>query len=471
MYKASDVITFWAHLKPTEIAFADESHEVNFRELDMYTRKIGFLLRETGIKRGEVVGLILPGYLGWLFSLSLFRLGVTTMLKNSLSDFSPELIPDWVIGLEQHPDKAAERMIIVDEGYLVKVNASRELDIFEGFASPDDIATFFSTSGTNGEVKYKSVGAGHIWTEALRMHSSNAFGEDGVFILFQFGSSWATHQAIRCLILGKTYYSCRFTDFRLPKFVRKYPIRTLIGSPTQVSTFLDIQKQTGTQLPLLKTVIMGGSPPSAQLVARVKSHLNCRIFNSYGSTEVGFVAMASLGKNEPEGAWITPQIDLQIVDDHDNPLPAMSVGQIRYRRNDMVTSYFNNPVATAHFFKDGYFYPGDLGFIDYSGRLILEGRSTDVINLGGVKISPERIESIALAQTGVRDCAVFSGLADTGVEKLCIALVVDSDFNREVFEKSMESKSPHPISWLQIVTAISRNETGKIQRNLLPREW
>jgi acyl-CoA synthetase (AMP-forming)/AMP-acid ligase II len=136
----------------------------------------------------------------------------------------------------------------------------------------------------------------------------------------------------------------------------------------------------------------------------------------------------------------------------------------------MVTSHYKNPSATKQFFRNGFFYPGDLGFIDHAGRLLLEGRSTDVLNLGGVKISPERIESIALAQIGVRDCAVFAALGDSGVEKLCIALVVDADFNRERFEESMASKSPHPIGWVQIVSAIPRNETGKIQRNRLARD-
>jgi acyl-coenzyme A synthetase/AMP-(fatty) acid ligase len=240
-----------------------------------------------------------------------------------------------------------------------------------------------------------------------------------------------------------------------------------MGSPAQISAFLDIQQQTGTKLPLLKTVIMGGSPSSDQLVSRIKADLNCQVFNSYGSTEAGFIAMSSLGSSEAEGAWITPQIELQIVDDNDKILPAMSVGHIRYRRIDMTTSYYKNPLATAQFYKDGFFYPGDLGFIDLAGRLLLQGRSTDVINLGGVKISPERIESIALAHVGVQDCAVFASLAASGVEKLCIALVVDTEFNRETFEKSMASKSPHAIGWFYIVKAIPRNEMGKIQRNLL----
>lgn len=467
MNKADELINFWAHLKPTDIAFADESHEVNFHELDMYTRKIGFLFRETGIQRGQIVALILPGYLGWLFSLSLFRLGVTTMTKNNLSDFSPELIPDWVISLEQHPGIAAERSIIVNEEYLVKVNASKELEVFDGFANPDDIATFYSTSGTNGETKYQSVGAEQIWTEALRLHSSNGFGEYDVFILLPFGAAWTTLHVAMCLILGKTYYNCMFSDYRLQKFVSKYPIRTIIGSPAQVSGFLDIQKQTGTKLPLLKTVIMGGSPPSEQLVARIKSQLDCRIYNAYGSTEAGLIAMSRLDSNEVEGAWITPQMDLQIVDDNDQPLPAMKVGHIRYRRSDMATSYYKNPSATALFFRDGYFYPGDLGFIDHAGRLILEGRSTDVMNLGGVKISPERIESIALAQNGVRDCAAFASMNDSGVEELCVALVVGEDFDQEAFERAMATKTPHSIRRAQIVPSIPRNETGKIQRNLL----
>jgi acyl-coenzyme A synthetase/AMP-(fatty) acid ligase len=309
-----------------------------------------------------------------------------------------------------------------------------------------------------------------MWSEALRVHSSNAFGEDGVFILLPFGAAWTTIHVAMCLMLGKTYYNCMFTDFRLQKFVSRYPIRTVIGSPIQISSFLEIQAQTGTKLPLLKTIIMGGSPPSEQLVERIKSQLDCRIFNAYGSTEAGLIAMSRLGINQPEGAWITPQMELQIVDDNDSQLPAMSVGHIRYRRDDMSTSYYKNLDATARFFKDGYFYPGDLGFLDDQGRLLLEGRSTDVINLGGVKINPERIESIALAQLGVRDCAAFAAIGSAGVEELALALVVDSEFNRENFEKAMEKKSPHAIRQAKVVPAIPRNETGKIQRHLLAAE-
>ena len=470
MDKASELITFWAHLKPTEIAFADESREITFAELDKYTRKIGYMLKEKGIKRGEIVGLILPGHPGWLFYLALARLGVPTMMQNNLESFTPELVPDWLISLEAHPEKELDRTIIVNEDYLTKVETSKELEEFEGFTHPTDLATFYSTSGTNGETKFREISAEYAWTASLRIHTNNVFGEDDSFVLLPFGGAWTNRHISTCLIFGKTYYNCMFSDFRLLKFVSKYPIRTLMGSPVQISSFLEAQKQTNTNLPLLKTIIMSGSAPSDQLAVRIKSQMDCKIINAYGSTEVGFVAFSILGENQPPGAWINPSLEVEIVDDNDQPLSAMSVGHIRYRRDGMETTYYKNPEATAQFFKDGYFYPGDLGFIDEAGRLILEGRITDVINLGGVKVNSEHIESIALAQLGVRDCAAFAHINSSGIEELCIALVVDSDFDKGSFEKAMAAESPHRICEFLIVPSVPRTETGKIQRHLLVKE-
>ena len=55
----------------------------------------------------------------------------------------------------------------------------------------------------------------------------------------------------------------------------------------------------------------------------------------------------------------------------------------------------------------------------------------------------------------------------SGIEVLCIALVVDADFSKEKFITSMVAQSPERISHVQIVPAIPRTVTGKILRNLL----
>ena len=137
----------------------------------------------------------------------------------------------------------------------------------------------------------------------------------------------------------------------------------------------------------------------------------------------------------------------------------------------MATSYYKNPAATAEFFKDGYFYPGDLAFINDAGLLVLGGRSSEVINLGGVKVNPQKVDEIAMAQLGVIDCAAFAVSGQSGVEELAIALVVDSDFNQEFFDKAMAQKSPYPPAISIPMAKIPRNDNGKVSRQLLRTEY
>ena len=63
--------------------------------------------------------------------------------------------------------------------------------------------------------------------------------------------------------------------------------------------------------------------------------------------------------------------------DH-QPLESGETGLIRVRAQPMVTGYLGNPGATAERFRDGWFYPMDVGFLDESGQLNLTGRSDDV---------------------------------------------------------------------------------------------
>jgi acyl-coenzyme A synthetase/AMP-(fatty) acid ligase len=471
MYQTNELITFWSEVKPNELAFVDETHVVTFSQLDLYTKKIAFLLNERGMKQGDLVAIILPSYLGWLFTLALYRLGISTVAQNNLKPFNPEVTPDWLISIDQHPGVSPDRSVIVNDEYLEKINQARELTFFPGFLTPDSIAALYSTSGTTGEVKYFAPTAEELRLIATRPGTNDSFGDDGILSLLMFGAAWANWHALKCLTLGKTYYSCIFTDYRLAKFMSTYPIRTLIGSPNQVLSLLDIQLQTATKFPLLKTVIMGGSVPSQQIIDRIKSQLDCTLYNTYGSTEAGHIAIYRVHDESSESFSIRPPVVLQIVDENDAPLPNGEVGTVRYKRPDMATSYYKNPAATAEFFKDGFFYPGDRGYLDSQGRLVLEGRTNEVINLGGVKLNPEAVDKIALAQLGVLDCAAFAIPGAAGVEQLAIALVTDSDFDQALFEKAMAKKSPFPIAAAIQLPRIPRNENGKILRRALSEQY
>ena len=64
-------------------------------------------------------------------------------------------------------------------------------------------------------------------------------------------------------------------------------------------------------------------------------------------------------------------------------------------------------------FRDGWFYPGDLGSLAPDGLLRIAGRADEVINLGGEKISPETLEEQVRLIHGVADVAAFALPGDT----------------------------------------------------------
>jgi acyl-CoA synthetase (AMP-forming)/AMP-acid ligase II len=137
----------------------------------------------------------------------------------------------------------------------------------------------------------------------------------------------------------------------------------------------------------------------------------------------------------------------------------------------MFTSYYKNPIASAEFFKEGFFYPGDYGFINNEGKLELAGRSKEIINLGGVKLNPESIDELVSAQLGVLDCATFAAEGISGIEQIIVAIKVDEDFVRENFEKVLLKKSPVRISSILMIDHIPRNENGKVLRQNLKEKY
>ena len=96
------------------------------------------------------------------------------------------------------------------------------------------------------------------------------------------------------------------------------------------------------------------------------------------------------------------------------------IGELGFRTARMCTEYVGNPEATRERFRDGWFFPGDVGSIDAQGRVYLRGRSQEVINYGGLKIWPEDIEAVIKEHPAIRDAAL-AGLPDAQSGELGIS--------------------------------------------------
>jgi acyl-CoA synthetase (AMP-forming)/AMP-acid ligase II len=115
--------------------------------------------------------------------------------------------------------------------------------------------------------------------------------------------------------------------------------------------------------------------------------------------------------------------EIRIVGSDGRPLAEEEVGEVWLHGPTVVRGYLGDPAITAANFTDGWLRTGDLGSLSSSGDLRIRGRLKELINRGGEKISPERVEGVLASHPNVLDVAVF-GAPDKMYGETVAAVIV-----------------------------------------------
>jgi acyl-CoA synthetase (AMP-forming)/AMP-acid ligase II len=209
----------------------------------------------------------------------------------------------------------------------------------------------------------------------------------------------------------------------------------------------------------------------APLLALTRQKLCDNVVSVYASTETQGVAaapFAALPGNRQAVGYIYSDVEVQAVDENDQPLPPGTDGQVRIRSANTVTGYFDDKVATASAFRDGWFYSGDVGAVWPDGLLTISGRVGDFINSGGNKVSPRLIEDVLLSIPNVTHAAAFGVPDRHGVVQIWAAIVagvrIENATLNAICRERLGAKAPKYI--LQ-VKGLPRNANGKVVREEL----
>jgi acyl-CoA synthetase len=152
--------------------------------------------------------------------------------------------------------------------------------------------------------------------------------------------------------------------------------------------------------PLVNGYNCGGSAIPVELVDRCEA-LGMRPRRAYGMTECPTVS-ASLGDDGPEirlgtDGRILPGVEVRVVD-----------GELLVRGPQRCLGYLDPAHTREGFDADGWFHSGDLGFVDDRNCVTVTGRTKDVINRGGEKLSAQEIEGLLRRHPDVTDVAVVA---------------------------------------------------------------
>jgi acyl-coenzyme A synthetase/AMP-(fatty) acid ligase len=246
----------------------------------------------------------------------------------------------------------------------------------------------------------------------------------------------------------------------------------LVSSSQQLRELVRSQTQSPVPLPALRVIMTAGGLISRSLMLEARARLCSTIVNQYGSSEAGSTAYALADQlTEIEGAtgYVVPGAEVEVVDENRSRLPPDTDGALRIRSNWLVQPFPPKTAESDASIVDGWFYPGDRGRIAPDGLLILTGRTSEVINAGGLKVAPEVIEEIVLNHPTVAEVGAFGVMGASGIEEICVAIIARSPLSEQhIIEWSAERNLP--ISRVFFVDALPKTTLGKIQRSILKQQ-
>ena len=176
----------------------------------------------------------------------------------------------------------------------------------------------------------------------------------------------------------------------------------------------------------MRFVISGGAPLDPK-IQKGFIDLGIDMVQGYGLTETSPVIAAENMYKSRTGSIGVPMenVTVEIVNKDDN-----GIGELRAKGPNVMIGYYENDEETNKVLKDGWFYTGDLGYIDKDGFIFITGRQKNMIVLkNGKKIFPEEIETLVNRIDLVEECMVF-GMPDE-VDKNDVKLSVKVVYNKD----------------------------------------
>lgn len=198
----------------------------------------------------------------------------------------------------------------------------------------------------------------------------------------------------------------------------------------------------------LRFLISGGAPADPEISEGFRN-LGIEIVQGYGLSETSPVIAAENAKMIKKGSVGVPMINdiLEIVNKDEN-----GIGEIRVKGPNVMLGYYEMPELTEEVLKDGWFYTGDLGYLDKDNCLFITGRNKNMIVLrNGKKVFPEELELLINRLELVEESMVF-GLPDKQV-KDDVKVAVKIVYNKEVIKQKYKEKTEdelYQIIWNQI---------------------
>ena len=465
-------------------AIQSDSIEMNYDQLRQKVLKSAAILKSFGIKENENVAIVGNNDIDFITNvLALWQLNAVPVLinpqlaTNEVEDQTAIADCDVVLLNKAVGHSAlAEKFKVIQYPFEEKIKTEDRDYIDE--LNPDDTAIIIFTSGTAGNPKGVELSFNCLIQSAkvgdqIIHHSQNdrwlaslPFYHIGGFLIITRSLLYQT-----VIILPKNLQ----TD-ALAESTNNFKPTLCSLVPTQLRRLMEADIRPNKEL---RNVLLGGGYIDQRLVTDA-IYDGWNITKVYGSTETtAFVtalpAEEFLEKPTSVGKAVHPNL-IVIVNENRYPLPEGEAGEIAVSSAAILKGYYNNEEETEKNIENGFYYTGDIGYLDTDGYLFLEARRTDMIVTGGENVNPNEVENRILEHPDIIDAAVFP-LRDDDWGEIVAAVIVKNNSVNNITLDDLEQFLQDSLAGFKIPkklffdNKIPKDELGKISRDKLVERY
>jgi len=425
-----------------------EERILTYNEFAQRTARLAHVLADSGVKKGDPVGLYLGDNL--MMAIGLFacqRVGAiptpmsamyrSAELRNVLGKTQMKMliadaaVADYVFSLsDEFP--ALKRIVVsagLDDGEAALLMAEKPAQFDDVACNPDDVACLFFTSGSTGAPKgtmQTQFGQYSALRDMMVSHHSRFGSETYLCAASLFTNLGATINLHLAIFTGGTLVlHDRWDTRKVLDAIRRHRVTIFTGMPTMFIYLTNGFDPARDDISSLRLCLIGGSPVAPAVVAKFQNLSNGLVRQVYGATEaVGQVVMEPVvGLRKPGSSGIAiGSTRIRIVDDQGRQVAVGQTGQIVIDGDTVGRGYWNDPEATVKSFTTEGWLSGDIGYIDEDGYLFVVDRMKDLIIAGGHNIIPMEVEDAIYSHPSINLCAVL-GVPDDLKGEVPVAVV------------------------------------------------
>lgn len=512
---AFDVVDVMGKETPDKLALVwcdDFGHDkfITFSEMSLMSNRAANFFKKLGVKKGDSVMIAMKGrYEFWYVILGLHKIGAVAIPATHMLTTK-----DIVYRVKMADIKM---MVAVEDKYLVKavdeaqkdcgdmlklkviVNGTRDgwtdfnkevMTAGDAFKRPtgdeatknEDMSILYFTSGTTSLPKMCrhnfAYPLGHILTAK---YWQNVMDNGLHYTVADTGWAKAVWGKIYGQwIGGSAVFAYDYEEFNPARLLQKtqdYKVTTFCAPPT-IFRFLINEDISKFDLSHMKYCVVAGEPLNPEVFNKWLKLTGLKLMEGYGQTEMT-VAVGTYPWLEPMPGSMgkpSPGYHIELLNFEGKPCEAGEEGEIvintiKSMPVGLFDGYYRDDKRTASVWHDGYYYTGDMAWMDEEGYLWFVGRSDDVIKSSGYRIGPFEVESALIQHPAVVECAITAVPDEIRGQVVKATVVLKKGFEAsDVLKKELQDhvkKVTAPYKYpriVEFVPVLPKTISGKIRR-------